>query len=228
MKKMTIVIGVLACLGAIYLTCATGNSKEQPQGFENQMELIVEPGEHWISKMRIFLFISKNNSPQLAAWIEDSEGNYVSTIAVSEKSAKDKWISAPREGRPEALPVWSHKQHNFSVADELDVVSSATIKGSLEAGIDQNLLINGNTYNVFLEVNHSFDYNDHWTKDNSGVNGQPSLVYHAQFVAGQQNSISLVPIGHGSVDGSNGNIIRELENLTTALTIIHNASIVIK
>ena len=55
MKKMTIVIGVLACLGAIYLTCATGNSKEQPQGFENQMELIVEPGEHWISKMRIFL-----------------------------------------------------------------------------------------------------------------------------------------------------------------------------
>ena len=228
MKKMTIVVGVFACLGVIYLTCATGKSKGQIPNIQSNMELIVEPGVNWISRMKVFLFIFKNNSPQIASWIEDNDGNYISTIAISEKSAKDKWLSAPKEGRPEALPVWNHRQHNFSVTNDLDSVTSATIKGSFEAGIDQNSLIDGNTYNVFLEINHSFDYNNYWTKDNSGVNGQPSLVYHAQFVAGQQGSISLVPIGHGSVDGSNGDITKELENLTTALTIIHNALIVIK
>ena len=226
MNKMTIVIGIFICLGVIY--CSTGKSKEQSPGIQDNMELVVEPGVNWFSKMKVFLFFYKNNSPQLAAWIEDKDGNYISTIAISEKSAKRNWISAPKEGRPEALPVWSHRQLNFSVTDDLNAVSSATVKGSFEAKIDKGSLVNGNTYNVFLEINHSFDYNDFWTKNNSGVNGQPSLVYYAQFVAGQNGSKSLDPIGYGSVDGSNGNIIRNLENFTTALNIVHDATIVVK
>jgi hypothetical protein len=83
----------------------------------------------------------------LAAWIEDSNENYVSTIVISEKIVKGNWRSAPREGRPEALPVWNHKQQNYTVANDLDAVSSATIKGSFEANPDRESLINGNTYN---------------------------------------------------------------------------------
>jgi hypothetical protein len=226
MKKMGLAFSIIACFSIIY--CSTGKSKEQTAGIQSNMELVVEQGVNWLSKMKVFLFFSKNNSPQLASWIEDNDGNYISTIAISEKSAKEKWISAPKEGRPEALPVWNHRQHNFSVTNNYDTVTSATTKGSFEANINRELLVNGNTYNVFLEINHSFDYNNYWTKNNSGVNGQPSLVYHAQFIAGQHGRISLVPIGHGSVDGSDGNIIRELENFTTALSIIHNATVVIK
>ena len=180
MKK--IAFGLVACLGIIY--CSTGKIEEKSLGIQTQMELIIEPGEHWQSKMRVFIF-SINKSPQLAAWIEDDNGNYVSTIAVSEKSAKGNWKSAPKEGRPEALPIWNQRQQNYSVTNDFNAVSSATIKGSFEATIDKELLVNGNTYNIFFEVNHSFDYNDHWTKDNSGDNGQPSLVYHAQFTAGR-------------------------------------------
>jgi hypothetical protein len=226
MKKLTIVIGLLACLAVI--NCTTENTKGNITGTPSNMELVVEPGANWISKMKILLFIYKNNNPQLASWIEDNEGNYILTITISEKSAREKWISAPKEGRPEALPVWSYRQQNSTVTNALDTVTSATIKGSFEAGINRDLLITGNTYSVFLEVNHSYDYNNYWTKNNSGVNGQPSLIYHAQFVAGQQGEISLVPIGHGSVDGSDENIIRELENFTTALSIIQNATVVIK
>jgi len=222
MKNLAFAFGLVACFGVIY--CSTGKTGDKSLNIQNQLELIIEPGEHWQSTMKIFIF-NKKKSPQIAAWIEDSEGNYITTIAVSEKSAKGNWMSAPKEGRPEALPVWSHKQQNYSVSSGYDAVSSATIKGSFGANIDQRSLVDGKAYNVYLEINHSFDYNDHWTKNNSGVNGQPSLVYHAQFVAGQPGRISLIPIGHGSVDGSDGKITSGLENFTSALRIVKNAYI---
>ena len=79
-----------------------------------------------------------------------------------------------------------------------------------------------------MEVNHSFDYNDYLTENNSGVNGQPSLIYHAKFIAGTSGIAKLNPIGHGSVDGSNGNIVYELDSFTTAFTIIKDAYMNIK
>jgi len=221
MKNLAFVFGMIACFGVIYCTGKTG---EKPLHVQDTLELIIEPGEHWQNKMKVFIF-SVKKSPQLAAWIEDSEGNYITTIAVSEKSAKGNWMSAPKEGRPEALPVWSHKQQNYSVTDDYDTVSSATIKGSFGANIDRRSFVDGKTYHVYLEINHSFDYNDHWVKTNSGVNGQPSLVYHAQFITGQPGRISLFPIGHGSVDGSDGKITSGLENFTSALRIVKSAYI---
>jgi hypothetical protein len=61
-----------------------------------------------------------------------------------------------------------------------------------------------------------------WLED---VNGQPSLVYHARFTAGQPFRIPLVPIGHGQVDGSGGNITGELESITSALRIVKDVYI---
>jgi hypothetical protein len=84
----------------------------------------------------------------------------------------------------------------------------------------------GAIYNIYMEVNHSFDYNDFWTKDNSGVNGQPSLIYHARFTAGQKNRITLAPIGHGSVDASDGDIRSGLGTITSALGIVKEAYVV--
>jgi hypothetical protein len=125
------------------------------------------------------------------------------------------------------LPVWNHKRQ-YSIAEQIDIVSSATPKSSVKVFVDNNLLTNGQEYNVYLEINHSFNYNDYWTENNSGVNGQPSLIYHAKFTAGNAERIKFEPIGHGSVDGSNGNIVNELDTFTTALKIINNAYIIIK
>jgi hypothetical protein len=88
-------------------------------------------------------------------------------------------------------------------------------------------LTKGNTYKVFLEVNNSFDYNDFWDKENSGVNGQPSLIYCGTFTAGQKETIDIssIPIGYGSVDGSTGTIITEIDNFTTALKRINGARV---
>jgi hypothetical protein len=203
-----------------------GNSLGENQ-INAAMKLIVTPGEHWQSEMKI-LFFTKKNNPQTAAWIEDENGTYVTTISVTEKSAKQNWAAAPKEGRPEALPVWNHKLPSSVSEAGIDALSSATKNASLSTSVDESTLIPGNAYKVFLEINLSFDYNDYYTEDNSGVNGQPSMVYYAQFVAGNTEGIELTLLGHGSVDGSNGSIDSNQEHITTASSIIKDAWIDVK
>jgi len=214
-----VMVNLIGCFG-----CNTGGKNMQTV-ISNGVEFVIEIGEHWYGKMKVFLF-SVKKTPQLAVWIEDKQGNYVSTITATGKSVKNNWVGAPKEGRPEALPLWNHKRQNSS--GPIDIVSSATPKGAVDIQIDDSSLTTGQEYNVYLEINHSFDYNNNWTKDNSGVNGQPSLIYHAQFIAGIPGKIKLSPIGYGSVDGSNGDIVYELDSLTTSLTIINDAYIEIE
>ncbi|MCL2066224.1 MAG: DUF2271 domain-containing protein [Treponema sp.] len=225
MKKFILII-LASVLLSLNFSCQSPSNKKGDDVADG-MELIVEPGEHWQGKMKVLFFYVKK-TPQMAAWVEDDNGHYIATITVTNRSAQKKWRSAPKEGRPESLPVWNHRQQNSQALNDIDTVSTATPKASIEARIDKGLFVEGNTYHVYLEINHSFDYNDYWTKDNSGVNGQPSLIYYTQFIAGQPANIFLVPMGHGSVDGSNGDITSGLESFTTALSIVHNASIVIK
>jgi len=225
MKRIFLFTSIITIIGLIVIFgCNSGGQKMQAS-FSNGILLSIEKGEHWQGKMKWFVF-SVNKTPQLSIWIEDEQGNYISTVTATGKSVRNNWSSAPKEGRPEALPVWNHKRLNSS--EQIDIVSSATPKGSVNIQIDNNLLTNGQTYNVCLEINHSFDYNNFWTESNSGVNGQPSLIYHAKFIAGTTGKINLIPIGHGSVDGSNGNIVYELDSLTTALLIINNVYMVLK
>ena len=219
MKRSILVIlaGALLFLGFSCQAPKSGGADP----VNDSMELIVEPGENWQGKMKIFIF-SVSKTPQIAAWIEDANGRYVTTVTVTNRSSKKNWRSAPKEGRPEALPVWNHRLQMNQARDDLDTVSTATPKGPVEAKIDGSLLARGSTYSIYLEINHSFDYNDHWTKENSGVNGQPSLLYHAQFTAGQPCYVPLTPEGYGSVDGYGGEVTSGLEHVTSALSIVRN------
>jgi len=225
MKKCSL----LFIINAVILLCFIGchsESKSNSSINHDGIELSVEPGERWLGKMKILIF-SLDQTPQMAAWIENAQGNYESTIIVTNKNAKKKWVSAPKEGRPEALPVWNYKIQNSNSISQIDSVSAATSKGAVDVKINNGSLINGQEYSVYLEINHSFDYNDFWTENNSGVNGQPSLIYHANFIAGVPGRIALYPIGYGSVDGSDGNIIYGFNGITTALTIIKNVNLTV-
>jgi hypothetical protein len=221
MNKLVLAIVVVTLFG--FLGCNTEGGKSQ-SNISNGMELSVEPGEHWNGKMKILIF-SISTTPQMAAWIEDNQGNYISTITVTNKGAKKNWMGAPKEGRPEALPVWYHKIPNNMT--QIDSVSAATTKGAVDIQIDRDSLINGQEYNVYLEINLSFDYNDIWPEKKNDVNGQPSLIYRANFIAGTIGRIKLDPVGHGSAGGSDGYIVNGLDGMTTALTIIKDAYIII-
>lgn len=186
----------------------------------------VTPGDSWISTARIGFFNMKK-APQYAAWIETADGDYVQTLMVTARAAKGNWMSAPDEGRPEALPVWFAARSSGTKTADIDAATSATPKAEENISRSSEALAAGREYRIRFEVNHSFDYNDSWPKGAkpgdagySGVNGQPSLVYEGRFTAGRAGTIELLPVGQGSIDGSSGILAAGTEGMTTALSIV--------
>ena len=183
-----------------------------------QISAAVTPGSEWKGKF----------PPQFSLWIQDENGKFCQTIFATKKASKKKWIFAPKDGRPESLPVWYHSCKNFYVPEsknELDAVTSATPKGSFE--ITRKIqLEKGKKYFVYAEVNKSFDYNEFYPKDAeknaaeySGVNGQPSAVYRAE-VSFENPEAKLELVGTGSLDGKSGSVEDKTETLTTAKNLV--------
>jgi len=181
--------------------------------YAKEIKVKVVPGEQWSQR-----------KPQCAVWICDENNNYVDTLFVTKSASEKAWKFSPKEGRPDSLPVW----YGFAKVNpakpktaELDAVTGATPKAAIEAS--RNLkLEEGKSYIVYAEVNQSFDYNEKFTKKNSGVNGQPSVIYSERIEAGSSASkTSLKFAGTGSVSGADGNIHSDNKDfLTTAKNII--------
>lgn len=193
-------------------------AKEISENRTANVRAVVTPGSEWKGKF----------PPQFALWIQDSDGNFCQTIFATKKASNKKWIFAPKDGRPESLPVWYHSCKNSYASEsknEMDAVSSATPKGGFE--IAQKIHLSAEKkYFVYAEVNKSFDYNEFYPKDAeknsaeySGVNGQPSAVYRAE-VSFENPEAKLELIGTGSLDGKSGSIEDKTETLTTAKNLI--------
>ena len=180
-----------------------------------RLELRLEPGPHYAKDMRM-LWIQYTVWPQVAAWIETPDGRFLDTLYVTELAVTGKYRAAPKSGRPEALPVWSARKSGAA-----DAVSSPTTVGSAVVygnGIASRLP--AGRYVVMLETNRSYDWNRTYTKKNSGVNGQPSVVYRAELEIGSgPREARLTPIGIGSVDGSDGKVRPGLDGIDTALEL---------
>jgi hypothetical protein len=120
--------------------------------------------------------------------------------------------------------VWYHFQEKQSNA--LDAVSHATAAGSVEHDLQLPTPLAPGRYIAKLEVNRSYDYNERFTRSNSGVNGQPSLIFRADLDLGAGPSRArFVPVGVGSIDGADGSITPGLVGITTALGLIDHAEI---
>ncbi len=190
--------------------------------FAREVTIAVGAGENWKSKM----------DPQFAVWVEDADGNYIETLYITNKASRKSWIFGPKEGRPESLPVWYHAAKNNPAVEKAGAAESARASGDSDAGIDAVTSATpkgGVTFKASIpddgcvvkaEFNTSFDYNSFYTKKNSGVNGQPSVIYGAKISAGQKEEAALEFLGTGSLDGSDGKISDEIINLTTARKIV--------
>ena len=134
---------------------------------KGSVEIVVERGDAWLHDFPLFLGIKRKNPPQIAVWIEDAQGRYLSTVYASSKIATQSWLAAGGNRRREALPHWCHSR-GVQYADGLylptkseplaDGISGATPRGSFdlklspEAGLDR--------FVVKVEVNHSTDFNE--------------------------------------------------------------------
>jgi hypothetical protein len=182
--------------------------------------LELRPGETYRTTTRWFLF-DLPIYPQVAAWVESTDGRYLATIFVTAKAERNGWISAPPAGRPEALPIWNHVKQG-----KADAVSAATSSGATLRGSDLAARLPDGKYVIKLEVNRSYDYNDTWTRENSGVTGQPSLVYRAELViGGGRKEATFEPIGTGSVTGADGSMREGLAGVDSALRLFSRMTV---
>ena len=219
------------------------------QGEPLQLRLTAVAGEHFTSEPidLDFFGITFRTIPQFAIWLEDEQGNYLTTLYLTAKAADSSYQSLPFTGapdvvrRPEALPVWSHKRGK-QTEDGLympspqnpveDAITSATPVGHYQV----NSLVKAAEGDVILkmEINRSFDFNEFWHREKfpedpiysgTGSSGQPSLVYQAKLSTSTCGPRLLEIVGRGHHSGQTGEIYGDLEGFTTALQLVAWAAV---
>lgn len=210
---------------------------------KGDVKVCIEQGEQWLHDFPLFLGIKMKNPPQLAIWLEDTEGNYLATVYATNKIATQSWMAAGGNRRKEALPCWCYAR-GVKYEDGLylptkkepltDGVSGATPQGSFEVKLSPAGTLK--QFVVKIEINHSTDFNACYPKsaqkgdaDYSGGkkgSGQPAIVYAAYVdLSSGERSFEANLIGHSSADGSSGEVSENLSGLTTALQIVKRITI---
>lgn len=238
MKKsiisMTLAIAALGC---------NGQNNTHSDFSNGNIKVSIEQGNEWLHDFPLFWFIKKKNAPQIAIWAEDTGGNFLFTIYVSEKLAKQSWIASGGNRRKESLPCWSYAQGK-QYADGLylptkneplpDALTGATPKGSFTANVQMNE--KAKQFIIKCEFNHSVDFNEYYPKDakegdsnySGGKmgSGQPAVIYQVTVdMNSGQKEFKGELIGHSSADGSDGRIYPDTSKLTTALDIVKGITV---
>ncbi len=218
-------IAVYVLAGLVLAACA-GEPAALPQPKPGtvsgpRLELRLEPGPHYAKDMKV-LWIEYTVWPQVAAWVETPDGRFLDTLYVTELAVTGNYRAAPKQGRPEALPVWSARKSSGA-----DAVSSPTTVGSsVVYGNGMAARLPAGTYVIKLETNRSYDWNGSFTEKNAGVNGQPSVVYRAELEIGAgPREARFQPVGIGSVDGSDGEVRPGLDGIDTALELFSSMTV---
>ncbi len=232
---------ILMALGVIavaILTACGKNGQNTSYGI-GDYQLSIEPGEAWHHTFYAMGFIPIENEPQMAIWLEDTCGNFLSTVYVTERSATQGWRMAGGARRPEALPRWSHRRGiaapdglYMPTADAPEAATGATPHGSFTASFatGQSPAI------VYAEINHSADFNQYYTAEalpgtpsysgGKEGSGQPAIVYSAPILGEDSSEITVLkPIGHSSPCGSDGLLRTSLDSITSALDIVSRISL---
>ncbi len=239
MNRITIVL-LLILSGNLVTANEISNviTNDNKQQENTEIVLLVEKGR-------------QHNHPLYAVWLADSSGKYLQTLFVSESIGKGvfrrgsrrtgRWMPGEIE-RPASLPYWIHQRNIFNEKGTLlpttqspvaDAYTGATPKSSFKMRLQSDQPLQGK-YRIYLEVNQSWDWNEHWTNNRFPGNkeymtsSQPALVYMAEIDTdnpGEQ--VPLTPIGHSHYAGENGELICDLSTLTTALQILKEVTVTI-
>jgi hypothetical protein len=182
-------------LGTMLFSNGEGEPLPEPYiGAETgaRIQLHLEPGPDYSLEVNRVVF-SYTVWPQVAVWLETPQGEFLETIYVTQVVVDQDFTAAPKEGRPEALPVWTH----LAGGENVDAVTSATTVGEdVRFGNSIAQRLEPGRYIVKLETNRSYDWNEVYTKKVSGVNGQPSVVYQAELLVGEEEQrASFRPMG---------------------------------
>lgn len=241
MKKMNLV-WVFILFSGVFCAC----DKELIEYGQGDLKVSIESGDEWLHDFSLFLGMKRKNPPQIAVWVEDLQGNYLSTVYVTHKIATQSWSMSGGNRRKEALPHWCYsrgvkyedglylptKKHPFT-----DGISGATPQEGFEVKLCPATALQ--RFIVKVEINHSTDFNAcypdsakegeaNYSGGKKG-SGQPAVVYAALIDrASGQDAFEATLIGHSSPDGNSGAIYEDVTGLTTALHIVKQITIQIQ
>jgi hypothetical protein len=249
-----LIIPALTSFSSVTLKKGTNSSSEGMSG--KLFSDTIMTGEH----RDHFQFIisahtgMSHNHPSFVFWIEDMDGNYLTTLYVTGYVASGvfryadagtgKWKDVKGESvRPASLPYWAHKRGIVS-RDSLyipvpenpvpDAYSGATPPGNFVLLAETGISL-PEKFRVLFEVNQTWDWNEYWTNNKFPGDAdyqsscQPSLIYAVTI--NTQDEIEkyfLNPIGHGHYSGDNGRLYTDLSTITTALHIYVKTLIEVK
>lgn len=228
-KTLLIILLCFICITGLFASGSVENAVPE----KGIVRIVLEPGSEYKTTTWWYLF-PIDVYPQVSVWLESSDSRIIRQLYSSSKIQKQDWIDAPDSGRPEALPVWTHRLAGIEIQTEKpDAVSSATPSGTTDQSVSiQNIqdyiAENADTdWYIYLEANRSYDYNEYYSEERSGVNGQPSLVYRSlvSFKDGVLSAGPLELIGTGSLTGSDGTIHSDLSRITTAEDLFSSMTI---
>ena len=239
---------LIGCVVLLFSCSCRNDLVEYEHG---DLKIYVEQGDCWVHDFPLFMGIKIKNSPQIAIWLEDMNGNYLSTVYVSHKIATLSWKANGGNPRKEALPHWQHiralknmdgltgatPMGGLNIQPVTDGVTGATPRGSFDLKFRPAHTLK--RFVVKIEVNHSTDFNEFYPKtakagapDYSGGkegSGQPAVVYAAEVdLSSDATVFEAVFIGHSSPDGASGKIEPDLSRLTTALQIVKKITVTVQ
>ena len=240
MKKMGL---TMICLSFVCLMSCQKDLIEYKQG---DVKVRIEQGDEWLHDFPLFMGIKKKNPPQMAIWLETTEGKYISTVYVTHKIATQSWQSSGGNRRKESLPHWCYTR-GVQYEDGLylptkknpltDGITGATPQGSFDLKLAPTNSLK--QFVVKIEINHSTDFNDHYPKsakegdaNYSGGregSGQPAVVYAADVdLTSGKKTFEATLVGHSSPDGNSGVVTSDVSELSSALHIVKQITVTIQ
>lgn len=241
MKRMTLVFSMLLLIS--FFSSCNHDLVEYKQG---DLKISIVQGDEWLHDFPLFLGINKKNPPQIAIWLEDMNGKYLTTVYATHKIATQSWQNANGNRRKEALPCWCYSrgvkyEDGLYLPTKAHPLADGITGATPHSGFDMRLSPAGDLkqFIVKIEINHSTDFNDSYPKsakpgdaNYSGGeqgSGQPALVYEAIVdLTSNKKTFDAVLIGHSSPDGTSGEIYKDMSGITTALNIVKQIKISIQ
>lgn len=116
-----------------------------------------------------------------------------------------------------------------------DSVTAATPRPLQETIITSGVNADNESLYLYVEVNHSNDWNQYYRQEaepeagnSSHDNGQPSVIYRTEIDFSKTGTYELTPIGTGDVNGRDGIIDNDMSKLTSALQIVNTIKVKIQ
>ncbi len=214
-------------------------TRYQQQGRDISVD--IKAGPHYSGPGAVILGVTTTGIPQMAVWVEDTQGNYLETLYVTKKASDSSYIQSLFGGeevrRPEALPHWSFSRgiksdDGLMMPSASNPIADAVTGATPVSSFDLRTVTNTqhDTIVVKLEINRSFDFNEFYHANafpddpiysGSGSSAQPSLIYSATVNLSDDTPYYFMSLlGRGHHSGKDGAIHQDMDGITTAKELV--------